>query len=215
MLDYRLKMIGKVNTVIADFYSVVYSRRSVRIFNEQPVETKTLNKILEAAMVAPSAHNAQPVRFFVIRTDKMRRNLISSMSELYLKDLIHDGIDEKRAFEIVERSRTILSSAPILILAGLTMCDMWNYPDEERQSHEYTMAIQSAAAAIQNLLLSAHSEGLASCWLCAPLFAKEIVVSALGLAKEIDPQAFIVLGYSSESVSMPRRRPFNEIVHML
>jgi coenzyme F420-0:L-glutamate ligase/coenzyme F420-1:gamma-L-glutamate ligase len=199
----------------SDFYRVLYGRRSIRFFKEQSVDAATLRKVLEAAIAAPSAHNAQPARFFVIPNGKARSNLIARMSELYLQDLTDDNMKEQEARAVVNRSQTILTSAPVLILAGLTMRDMWSYLDEKRKSHEYVMAVQSTAAAIQNLLLSAYAEGLASCWLCAPLFAKDIVVEVLGLEDDIDPQAFIILGYAPESNPMPLRKPFEEMVHML
>ncbi len=145
----------------------------------------------------------------------IRKHLVEKMVEIYLGDLINDNVDAKQAQERVERSKTILLNAPVLILAGLTMRNMWKYSDEERSSYEYAMAIQSTAASIQNLLLSAHAEGLASCWLCAPLFAKRTVIEMLGLDRDIDPQAFIVLGYSLQSIPMPHRKAFEEIVHML
>jgi coenzyme F420-0:L-glutamate ligase/coenzyme F420-1:gamma-L-glutamate ligase len=207
--------VGEMNSMTSDFYRLIYGRRSVRYFDELPVDKLVLRRVLETAIVAPSAHNSQPERFYVIPKGSIRTELVEKMAETYLGDLINDNIDTKQAQETVERSKTILLNAPVLILVGLTMRDMWKYPDEERKSNEYVMAVQSTAASIQNLLLSAHSEGLSSCWLCAPLFAKKIVIEVLGLDSDIDPQAFIVLGYSSQSISMPLRKPFEEIVHIL
>lgn len=199
----------------SEFYDKVRNRRSVRFFNEKSVEKKVLRKILETSMYAPSAHNSQPTRFFVIPKGKMRINLVDKMSEVYFTDLINDNMDEKRAKETVERSGSIFKSAPVLILAALTMRDMWKYPDNERQSHEHVMAVQSTAAAIQTLLLAAQAEGYASCWLCAPLFTKKLIVEMLNLDNDIEPQAFIVLGHSSTRPPMPKRKSFEEIVHML
>lgn len=199
----------------SDFYRAIYGRRSVRCFDELPVDESVLRRVLETVIVAPSAHNSQPERFYVIPYGVFRKHLVEKMAEIYLGDLINDNVDAKQAQERVERSKTILLNAPVLILAGLTMRNMWKYSDEERSSYEYAMAIQSTAASIQNLLLSAHAEGLASCWLCAPLFAKRTVIEMLGLDRDIDPQAFIVLGYSLQSIPMPHRKAFEEIVHML
>jgi coenzyme F420-0:L-glutamate ligase/coenzyme F420-1:gamma-L-glutamate ligase len=209
----RLSM--ELLTMASDFYYVVSERRSVRLFEERPVENTVLKRILATTILAPSAHNAQPARFFVIPQGKMRMNLIDVMSEAYLRDLINDVVDENEAKEIVERSRSVLNSAPVLILAALTMREMWTYPDDERKSHEYVMAVQSTAAAIQNLLLSAQAEGLASCWLCAPLFTKRLVVETLDLEDDIEPQAFIILGHSTRLPRMPQRKPYEEIVHIL
>lgn len=198
-----------------DFYDVVYGRRSVRRFEEEQVEERTLKKMLQTTLAAPSAHNAQPARFFVIPKGKLRDTLLLKMGDAYLSDLLSDKVDESKAKLIVERSKMILQNAPTLVLAGLTMKDMWAYPDDKRKSHEYTMAVQSTAASIQNLLLAAFCEGVASCWLCAPLFAKDIVVETLDIDRNIDPQAFIILGYSSKTIDMPSRKAFEEVVQIL
>lgn len=205
----------ELSILVSDFYDVVSKRRSVRFFEERAVENSVLKKVLTTTILAPSAHNAQPARFFVIPQGKKRMNLIDMMSEAYLRDLINDVVDAYKAKEIVERSRLILKSAPVLILAALTMKEMCVYSDDERKSHEHVMAVQSTAAAIQNLLLSAQAEGLASCWLCAPLFTKRLVVEILDLDDDIEPQAFIVLGHSTKPPTMPQRKPYEEIVHIL
>ena len=51
------------------------------------------------------------------------------------------------------------------------------------------MAVQSTAMAVQNMLLLAHAEGLAACWMCAPLFCPDTVRAALDLPADWQPQA--------------------------
>ncbi len=201
--------------MMRDFYDVVSSRRSVRVFEEKPVDLASIRKVLEVATLAPSAHNSQPARFFVIPKGDVRTQMVNRMSEEYLRDLLDDGGAQEPAEETVSRSRKLLMSAPVLILAALTMKDMWKYSDDERNLHEHTMAVQSTAAAIQNALLAACAEGLASCWLCAPLFTKRAIVETLELGDDVEPQAFILLGHTSVPPEMPQRKPLEEIVQML
>ncbi|WP_027396334.1 nitroreductase family protein [Anaerovibrio lipolyticus] len=47
----------------------IFSRTSVRSYEEKPVESSKIEKILRAAMAAPSAMNQQPWEFYVV-TDK-------------------------------------------------------------------------------------------------------------------------------------------------
>jgi nitroreductase len=84
------------------------------------------------------------------------------------------------------------------------MIDMDEYPDERRQHNEYLMAVQSTAMAGQNLLLAAYAHGLGACWLCAPLFAPEVVRTALALADDWLPQGAITLGYPAETKEKSR-----------
>jgi nitroreductase len=67
------------------------------------------------------------------------------------------------------------------------------------------MAVQSTALAGQNLLLAAHALGLASCWMCAPLFCPDVVAETLGLPEDWQPQALIAVGYAAEERQKTRQ----------
>ena len=195
------------------FYEVVKGRRSVRVYNTGvKVPKEVLTRILEAACWAPSAHNAQPWRFILVDSREARRALVEAMARVWLRDLKGDGVPEDKALEIVEAEcRRRFMEASVLIVACLTMRDMDRYPDIRRMEAEHLMAVQSTAAAIENLLLAAHVEGLGACWVCAPLFCQETVQEALGLPADLEPQAIITLGYPAEKPQPPPRKPLNKL----
>ena len=56
----------------------IYKRRSVRRFLPRPVPQDVIEKILEAAVQAPSAKNRQPWKFVVVR-GRERRDMVSAM----------------------------------------------------------------------------------------------------------------------------------------
>jgi F420 biosynthesis protein FbiB-like protein len=91
-----------------------------------------------------------------------------------------------------------MTGAAALVAACLTLEGMDVYPDQRRNQAEWIMAVQSTALACQNLLLAAYAYGLGACWMCAPLFAPEIVVTELELPETWQPQALITLGYPAE-----------------
>lgn len=53
-----------------DFISIAKKRYSVRKYTEKKVEPEKLDKILEAAHVAPTAANRQPVRLIVVQSEE-------------------------------------------------------------------------------------------------------------------------------------------------
>ena len=58
-----------------DFLNIAKQRFSVRSYTDQAVEKEKLDKILEAAHVAPTAANLQPVHLIVVRSrNRNRRN---------------------------------------------------------------------------------------------------------------------------------------------
>jgi F420 biosynthesis protein FbiB-like protein len=130
------------------------------------------------------------------------------MAEAWAADLARDGavVDPDKRQERVER----FSKAPVLILACLTMDGLRKFPDAERQGYERDLAVQSLGAGIQNLLLAARSAKLASCWFCAPGFCKETVRKVLNIPVEVEPHAFVILGYAGEKSLTPPRKALSD-----
>lgn len=190
----------------------VKSRRSVRKYCRSEVPIELVLKVLDAGRWAPSAHNAQPWRFAVITDRQVKARLANAMANAWLSDLEKDGVPLKERLKVVGReSVKRFTESPVLIVACLTMKDMHSYLDKRRRRAEYLMAVQSVAAAIQNILLAAHAEGLGACWVCAPLFCSEAVRESLNLPEDWDPQAIITLGYPAEKPRAPPRLPLSQI----
>ncbi|MBI5669425.1 MAG: nitroreductase family protein [Chloroflexi bacterium] len=189
----------------------ILRRRSVRRYRPDPVPRDVVMTLLEAAIWAPSAHNRQPWRFAVVETPAQKVALAEAMGARLRQDLQADGLPETMIEADAARSYARVTSAPALVVLCLTLADMDVYPDERRMQNEYLMAVQSAALAGQNLLLAAHDAGLGACWLCAPLFASEVVRGVLCLPDDWQPQALITLGYPAETREKTRR-PLEEVV---
>lgn len=189
------------------FLDLIQSRRSIRRYLPDPVPNEVIEQLLAAATWAPSAHNRQPWRFVVVADAENRQRLAAAMNARLRADLAADGLPPEAIEKDAGRSYRRMTGAPLLILLCLTMTDMDNYPDERRQHHEWLMAAQSTAMAGQNLLLAAHALGLASCWMCAPLFCPDVVQAVLELPEDWQPQALITVGYAAEE-RQKTRHPF-------
>jgi F420 biosynthesis protein FbiB-like protein len=182
-----------------EFLTLATTRRSIRRYRSEPVAEEIIQQLLAAATFAPSAHNRQPWRLVVMSAPAPKQRLAAAMGAKLRADLQADGVSPERIEQDTGRSYQRITNAPILILVCLTMQDMDNYPDLQRQHHEWTMATQSVAMAGQNLLLAAHAQGLGGCWLCAPLFCPDVVRQALALPTDWQPQGLITLGYPAET----------------
>ena len=182
----------------------IKERRSVRKYLARPVPKKTIKEALVAAGWAPSAHNAQPWRFIILADALVKRELAEAMAESWAADIAKDGLNiepEKFKFR-VERFAT----APVLILACLTMDGMDNFSDEKRQKCERDLAMQSLGAALENMLLAAHAMGLGACWFCAPGFCKENVRKVLKIPDDVESEALIAMGYPAEKPPVPPKK---------
>jgi len=193
-------------------HTFLRTRRSIRRFRADPVPATVIQRILETATYAPSAHNDQPWRFAVINTPQVKSQLAEAMAADFRRDLEKDGLPKADIMAHLERSRRRINEAPIIVILCMETTGVASYPDPKRQQAETTMAIQSTALAGLQLLLAAHAEDLGGVWTCGPLFTPETVRSTLDLPLEWQPQAMLFVGYPAESPAMPEHKSLEQVV---
>jgi F420 biosynthesis protein FbiB-like protein len=187
------------------------SRRSVRRFRPDPIDPALVRGLLEAARWAPSPHNRQPWRFVVLQEAGGRQRLAQAMGERLRVERLADGTDPQAVEADVSRSYARITGAPLAVLLCMTLEQMDRYPDARRSRAERRMAVQGVAMAGQNLLLAAHAAGLGACWICAPLFAPEVVRQVLELPEDWDPQGLVVIGWPAEAPPERERMPLEQV----
>jgi F420 biosynthesis protein FbiB-like protein len=193
-----------------DSPSAIEKRRMIRRYTGLPIDAATIEALLDAARHAPSPHNRQPWRFAVVRGAAKQR-LAKAMGDQLRADLLRDGLPADAIEQDAMRSYQRITGAQAGILACLSMQDMDTYPDARRNEAEHWMAGQAVAAAVQNILLRATELGLGACWMCAPLFCSRVVVRALHLPEDWEPQALVTLGYPADEGRDRPRKPIEEI----
>lgn len=162
----------------------IRKRRSIRKFLDKPVSWDKISKIIDSARYAPSAGNVQDWRFVVV-TDEDK---IAKLSDAAL-------------------GQRFVEHAPVVIVVCADL-------EKIRRAYgirgEKLYSIQSCAAAIQNMLLTATDLGLGSCWTSA--FDEENVKSILSIPDTARPQAILPIGYADEQPSMAPRAELTHIV---
>lgn len=184
--------------IATDLQELLRTRRSTRRFLPEPVPTEVIQRLVETACHAPSAHNSQPWRFKVITSERVKSCLAEAMGRDFRRDLAADGVAEEQIAAQLERSRSRILGAPVVIILCMDMTGTAAYPDSRRLAAERMMAVQSVAAAGTQLLLSAHAEGLGAVWVCSPLFAPQTVREVLELPLQWEPQAMYFVGLPAE-----------------
>jgi len=162
----------------------IRGRRSVRAFEDRDVPREPIDKALELASWAPSAGNLQSRDFVVVRNE-----------------------ETKEALAVAAGGQDFVAEAPVVIVAVANMERVMHYGKRGRELY----AIQDSAAALQNLLLALHSEGLAATWVGA--FNEAQVIRILGLPVHAKPVAILPVGYPAESPAPRDHLPFGEYVH--
>ncbi len=211
MSSSKSSPIGLKPISAADLHEFLCTRRSIRHFVSEVIPAPVIQRILETAVRAPSAHNRQPWRFAIITDPHVKFQLADALGAEFRRDLTADQISTEEIEIRIEQSRKRITSAPVVIVLCLDPSDIDVYPDDKRNKAEFIMAVQSVAATGLQLLLAVHAEGLAGVWTCGPLFAPQVVIKSLDLPREWEPQAMFFIGRSSSIPSPKHLIPIEKI----
>ncbi|MEM2137263.1 MAG: nitroreductase family protein [Candidatus Methanomethylicia archaeon] len=169
-----------------DIIEVIKGRRSVRKFKiGVKIPKEDLMRILETAVYAPSAGNRQPWEFIIVEEE-----------------------ENKAKIAMAAYHQTWITEAPTIIV----VC-----ANEDRSASRYgergrtLYCIQDTAAAIQNILLTAHGMGYGTCWVGA--FNEEEVRRILSIPIGVRPIAIIPIGRPDEKPIAPSRIPIERLIH--
>jgi len=188
-----------------DFYDVVFKRRSIRKFKGDAVPKDVLNRILEAGRWAPSGANLQPWRFIVITKPEVKAE-IAEICTRYSKEVWKRFAPQTAKF-LGGRggtwNKSYMKNVPVLIAVCFRVTT--------EPLGEYAFA--SAWAAIQNMLLAATYENIASC-VYTHAFPEEenALKQVLGVPEAYHLAAMIQLGYAMDGPPTPPRKKLEEIV---
>jgi coenzyme F420-0:L-glutamate ligase/coenzyme F420-1:gamma-L-glutamate ligase len=182
----------------------ISARRTIRSFGAGDVSREAIEEAVRAACTAPAPHHTRPWLFVAVGSRAARRRLLGAMAEAWRRDLSADGVAEATIERRLARSDALLGAAPALLVPAVRLEGAQDYPDEERRLAERDMFVLSAGAAVQNLLLALHAQGLASAWVASTLFCRREAREALGLADEWLPMGAIAVGPMPEEVPAPR-----------
>ncbi|MDR3565163.1 MAG: nitroreductase family protein [Negativicutes bacterium] len=161
----------------------INTRRSVRHYSDQAVAKETVELLLAAAVQAPSASNSQPWAFAVIQ-DSQRLKQYSDRAKAYLLSMIevqpglakYRGMLENADFNIFYNANTL-----VIIYAK---------PEGLHPAGDCCLAAQ-------NLMLTAHDQGLGSCWIgfARTLLDLPELKAELGVPSDYSVEAPVILGY--------------------
>ncbi len=168
-----------------DFWEVIERRHSLRDFDSsRDVAPEDMEKILRAAIRAPSAGNLQPWFFVVVREEKKKEALART------------ALDQR-----------FIARAPVVVVV---CADPARSAMRYGRRGTNLYCLQDTAAATENLLLAAVALGLGGCWVGA--FHEEEAARALDLPPHLRPVAIVPLGYPAwPAAGRTSRRDLKEV----
>jgi nitroreductase len=119
-----------------EYSELIAARYSVRAYRPDPVEDEKLQSILEAARLAPTAANRQPIQLVVMHTEGRKEEI----GKIY--------------------HRPWFVQAPLVIAVCTISSQAW-----VRESDKFNARLIDAAIVADHLILAAANLGLGTCWI--------------------------------------------------
>jgi nitroreductase len=173
------------------FQKIIRGRRSIRRFLDTPVEPEKLRACLEAARIAPSAHNVQPWRFVVVDDPELKDRLAAA------------------AFSGIYSSTKFAARAPVLLVLLARPGGAVVRLGSKIQGVPYYLLDIGIAG--EHVVLQAEELGLATCWV--GWFDYRQVRKLLKIPGAFKLVAMMPVGYAEKRPTRePPRKTLEEII---
>lgn len=171
-----------------DVIEAIKKRRAVREYTDRPVDRSTIEGLINAAILAPSAMNLQPWAFAVLlgreRIDDCGKRAKSWLLANFEHTPFARTSESARMRQILEDTdRLLFYHAPALVIVLAKSAD--------------SQAAEDCCLAAENLMLAARAKGIGSCWigLSRPWLDLETTKRELGVPENYNVIGPILLGY--------------------
>ncbi|MGE0221916.1 MAG: nitroreductase family protein [Acetobacteraceae bacterium] len=211
-------------------FEALYTARALRRLKPDPVPDDLINRVLDAAIRAPSGGNAQNWIFLVVREEAQRRRLAAvyrkasdEVAEIYAARGRPAHLTEAQFRRLMEGGQYLwdhLGDAPVLLVPCLRQRDMpkrEDLPPAVAARYEAHLAYQaqirgaSIYPAVQNILLACRALGLGSLITTNHILYEDEVRTILALPDDVYTFALMPIGYPEGRYGPVVRRPVAEV----
>lgn len=178
-----------------DFMKLAAARRSIRQYEEKDVDDALLRELIDAARIAPSAHNRQPWRFMIVR-GAAKEHIAKTM-----EDWIAENRDTAPRYARTSKyTARVVRQAPALIL-------VFRLLDGAREDGDFL----SIGAALEHMCLRAQELGLGALWILDTCYTQEEICRYVG-SGNLELCCALCVGYAAEA---PEARPRMELSELM
>ena len=203
-----------------DFLS---TRRSVRAFTATPVPREVLERLMQAAVTAPSPTNRQPWRFAVVTRASLRQRLTEAVRTRAeeMKAIIRQGHHADDFGQYGDFFHEPLATAAAIIvpqyrvypdLIANLVASGGGDPSKFHTAASMQAELCSTSAAVMALLQQALAEGLGACWMSGPMIARDAVQGLLDIREPWKMVGAVAVGYPAELPVKQPRKPLAQVV---
>lgn len=185
---------------MSELFDVISAQRACRSFGADPVADADLERILDAAVHAPSAENRQPWEFVIVRDTEARDAigaLISRGWETVGRDFSSSRLSPDLLADVERGATGGIAGAPVHIVVGA----------DTHRGLAATSA-ESVFPAVQNLMLAAGAIGLGTALTTIAVGFADELRAIVGFPDHIRPMAVVPIGHPARPLGPPRRNSF-------
>ena len=178
-----------------ELIDVIRNRRAVRDFTDASIDRPTIERLIEAAILAPSAMNLQPWAFAVLLGRERIEGHAKRAKHWLLASLSQTSYDPSIRHMLEDPEYALFYHAPALVVI--------------LAKSSGTQSAEDCCLAGENLMLAARNEGLGSCWIgfARPWLDLPATKAELKLPDQYHVVAPIVLGYPKAWPESHGRKP--------
>ncbi|NRB37520.1 MAG: 5,6-dimethylbenzimidazole synthase [Pseudomonadales bacterium] len=196
----------------AAVYRAIFERRDMRHFVPGPLPEGCLERLLQAAIAAPSVGFMQPWRFIQITESDTRLQLQALVEEERIATA--DALNTRRDEFMTLKVEGIKDCAEVLVVCLSNKRE--NYIFGRRTLPQMDLA--SASCAIQNMWLAARCEGIGLGWVS--IFCPEKIAQLLQLPQGAEAIAILCIGQVDQFYDKPlleaqgwdKKRPIDQLL---
>lgn len=175
----------------------ILQRRSIKLFNGQPVDEQDIMAIFDDAKWAPNHGNRQPWRVILATGDGL-----VELNETVIKQLVVPNWKDLAKEEIETKMMKFLTPGAIAFIV---------MPEDLRQK-ERLEDYAAVSSFIQNTQLLAWDKGIGTCWKTPGWLDKPDFLQAMSIKSGERPIAMLQFGYFD---SIPKEKPKKEAVEFV
>ena len=192
----------------------VRARRTVRAFEDRPVDPALLDEAVSVAMTAPAPHHTRPWRYLRL-TPATRTRLLDAMADAWRADLTLDALAPDRIERRIERADAVLRTAPELVAPFVVTDGAHRYPDARRTRAEEEMFLLAGGAGLQGFLVALAARGVGTAWISSTLFCAPVVRDVLDLDETWHPLGLVAVGHPHPDHAVRPRPPIDTAATLL
>jgi nitroreductase len=204
--------------------ALLASRRSVRSFRAEAPSDALIERLLAAAVTAPSASNKQPWRFLVVRSAEAIARMAAAVRRATSEIAAHVPEASQCAFRAYGEYFTRFEHAPVVVVPICRGAAVLSHLVDDALDAgararigwmERGSALTSTSLALGNLLVAAHAAGLGASAMTGPLVAADALRMQLDVPESWDIVALVPLGFAAETPAKTERKDVAKVTRWI